>query len=76
MIAVDTAALALHLRCTPSYVRLLVHEGILSPQTRQLVGPRGRPAMWFDLDLVDEAIRRAVDAGRVVLDQGRVRLRK
>jgi len=69
-VVVDTAALAAHLRCSPSYVRLLVSEGIITPIGRRSLHSTGRPAMWFDVDAVDAAIAKAVESGRVRLDQG------
>lgn len=69
-VIVDTAALAVHLTCSPSYVRLLVSEGIIAPLGRRALRATGRPSMWFDVDAVDMAITQATQAGRVVLDQG------
>ena len=75
-VIVDTAALAVHLECAPGYVRLLVHHGIIETVGKQRVKRCGRLSNTYDLDAVDAAITAAVDAGTVVLDQGRVRVRK
>lgn len=64
---VDTAALAIHLGCSPSYVRLLVSEGVIAPMGRWSRRPIGRPTMWFSLDAVDAAIELAQANGRVSL---------
>ena len=64
---VDTAALAVHLGCTPSYVRLLVHQQVIAPAGRWSRGLIGRPTMWFSLDAVDAAIELAQANGRVSL---------
>lgn len=72
----DTAALAIHLRCSPSYVRLLVSAGIITPIGTKMVRRTGRPSLTFDVDAVDEQIEEARLAGRVQFDQGRPRLRK
>jgi len=69
-IVVDTAALAVHLGCSPSYVRLLVSEGIITPVERRSRTGIGRPGMWFDVEAVDAAIAEAVRSGRVVIDHG------
>ncbi|HEX5994453.1 MAG TPA: hypothetical protein VFY84_04865 [Jiangellales bacterium] len=69
-VLVDTAALAEHLRCSPSYVRLLVSEGIITPLGRRSLHWTGRPSMWFDVDAVNTAMAAAVQSGRVRLDRG------
>jgi hypothetical protein len=68
-ILLDTAALAVHLECSASYVRLLVSKGIIDPVGRKALKRTGRPAMWFDVDAVESALRDASDAGRVTLDK-------
>ena len=67
---VDTAALAVHLGCSPSYVRLLVSAGIIQPYGRWSRRLLGRPTMWFSLDAVDAAMELAEHQGRVSLAQG------
>ena len=77
VIEVDTEALSLHLRCTPSYVRLLASKGVIAPlPQRRRLHRLGRPSLMFDLDAVDAALATALGDGRVSLDAGRVRLRK
>ena len=73
---VDTAALAAHLGCSPSYVRLLVHAHVIAPMGRWSRRPLGRPTMWFSLDAVDAAIERAQIAGSVSLADGIKLVRK
>lgn len=75
-VTVDTAALAVHLGCTPAYVRLLVSHGVIAPLGRWRRGLIGRPTMWFSLDAVDAAIERAEVDGRVSLDKGLKLVRK
>ena len=53
----DTAALAVHLGYTPGQVRALVQRGVITPIGRKRVHRLGRPAMWFDVDAVDEALK-------------------
>lgn len=69
-VVLDTAALAVHLACSASYVRLLVSEGLIEPVGRRTLHGKGRPTMWFDVDAVESALRDASDAGRVTLDNG------
>jgi hypothetical protein len=64
-VVVDTAALAVHLKCTPAHVRLLVSEGVIAPIGRRPVARLGRPAMLFDIDAVDDAMAAAFASGRV-----------
>lgn len=75
-VIVDTAALAVHLKCTPAFVRRLSGAGIIRPVDRTVIGQKGRPSMRFDIDEVDDAIEAAVTAGIVLLDQRRILLRK
>lgn len=72
----DTATVAVHLGCTPGYVRLLVAAGIITPLYRKSRTGRGRPGMWFDIHEVDRRIVEAQVSGRVQLDKGRPVLRK
>lgn len=74
-VEVDTEALAAHLNCTPSYVRLLVHREIITPKGRWSRHGRGRPTMWFDAVSVDEQLAQAERNGLVRLDNGRWRVR-
>lgn len=58
---VSTAVLAARLGKTPSAIRLLVHQGVISPVARYAEGP-GRPTMWF---LVTEVDARLAEATKV-----------
>jgi len=52
---VDTEALAVALGVSASHVRKLVHLGRIAPAYRKRragTNGRGRPMMWFDLDVV------------------------
>lgn len=73
-IEVDTEALAVHLNCTPAYVRLFVHRGIITPAGRRSRHGRGRPAMWFDALRVDAELADAERNGLARLDNGRWRV--
>lgn len=66
-VIVDTAALALHLGCTPAHVRRLVKRGIITTLGRAVGGHTGRPTMWFNTDQVDKQLaerRNKLDAGQ------------
>jgi hypothetical protein len=74
-VEVDTAALAVHLNCTPAYVRLLVHHGIITPKGRWSRHGKGRPTMWFNALDVDEQLTEAEHKGLAQLDNGKWRVR-
>lgn len=58
---VDTATLAAALGISPSKVRKLVGEGVITPVERKRRpgrNGRGQPTMWFDLDTATELLDR------------------
>lgn len=71
-VVVDTAALALHLGCTPAHVRRMARQGFITPIYQAMTGTTGRPAMHFDIDAVDAQLA----ARRTELDQAPAQVRK
>lgn len=71
-VLVDTAALALHLKCTPGQVRRMVQSGFIAAVGKTRTARTGRPSLLFDLDAVDERLAER----RAELDQGQMPVRK
>lgn len=71
-VLVDTAALAVHLKCTPAQVRRMVQSGFIAAVGTTRTARMGRPSLLFDLDAVDEQLA----ARQAELDQAQDLVRK
>lgn len=69
-ILVDTAALAVALKCTPGQVRRMVQSGYISAVGKTRTKRMGAPSLLFDLTVVEKRLAER----RSELDQGEDRV--